>query len=140
MNGSMHMAKAFLDQLLACDLAATRDSLHARVHLRDLQFGSTLTRAGALPVAADWAQLFGGWTEVQVLDRYTWQFAGRLGLGYRLVLGNAQDRRGCEQRMYVDVEGGLIRSIDVLSSACPPLSPRAVRRSSCHPIDEGERR
>ena len=37
MNGSMHVAEAFLDQLLGDDLAELRDSLHARVHLRDLQ-------------------------------------------------------------------------------------------------------
>ena len=133
MNGSMPTAKAFLDQLLACDLSSNADG-HARVHLRDLQFGSTLARAGALPVAADWAELFGGWTEVQVLDRYTWQSAGRLGLGYRLVLGNAQDRRGCEQRMYVDVEGGLIRSIDVLSPGChPPVPAGSSSAAACHP-------
>ena len=71
MNGCRHMAEAFRDQLLAGDPAAKRNHLHARVHPRDLQPGSTLAHFGAWPVAAHRSQLFGGWTEVQVLDRYT---------------------------------------------------------------------
>jgi hypothetical protein len=42
------------------------------------------------------------------------------------VLRHAQYRRGCEQLMYVDVEGGLIRSIDVLSSGCHPSVPSGI--------------
>jgi hypothetical protein len=136
MSRPMQMAETFLDQLLAGDVAALRESLHPRVHLRDLQPGSTIARVGAWPVAADLAQLFGR-AEVHVLDRGSWQFAGRLGLGYRLLLGSPPDRRECEQRMYLDVEDGLIRSIDVLSSGWHPCVPIGGSARLMSPLDEG---
>jgi hypothetical protein len=100
----------------AGDPAATRNGLHVRVHLRAAQPGSKLAHVGALPIAARPGTAVGGWTEVRVVNRYTRQFAGRTSTS----------------------RGGLIRSIDVLSTGCHPSVPAGSSAQLMSPIDEGE--
>ena len=120
-SGFRHTGDAFRNQLFWGDPAAGRGGLHAPVHLRDLQPGSTLARVGALPVAAYRAQLFGGCTEVRVLDRYTWQFAGRLGLGYRLALGKCA---GPARMRWISTSRAGSSAASASSPQAPLLCPR----------------
>lgn len=116
-------AEQFLDALLDADVAALRHRLHHRVHLRALEPGATVGCSGAAAVAADRVRYLASFDHLRVLHRHTWRFAGRSGLDLRLLVGRGADLWECEQRIYLDIDDGLVRRIDVLSSGCHPYVP-----------------
>jgi hypothetical protein len=122
MDEPIRMADGFLDDLLKLDVAAARDRLHPRVHLRAVEPGSTLGHVGAAAVVADRARQLACWDHIDVLHRRVWRIADRLGLDLRLHLHHGAERWECEQRLYLDLEDGLIHRIDLLSSGCHRLS------------------
>jgi len=125
----------FLDDLLNLDVPALRNRLHRRVHLRALEPGATVGHSGAAAVATDRVRQLACWDQVRVLHRQTWRFAGRLGLDLRLQVGQGSDLWECEQRIYLDIDDGLIHRIDVLSSGCH----RIPRQSDPTSRGQGER-
>jgi hypothetical protein len=118
MNGSRHMAEPFLASRLRairqqCGTVSTRQS--TCVICRPDPGSRT---SGRCPSAPDRAQLFGGWTDMWVLDPYTRQLAGT----------TSTSRAGS--------------SAASTSSPPPAHSSIPAGRSAqlMSPIDEGERR
>lgn len=118
MDERIRLTEGFLDDLLSRDVAAARDRLHPRVRLRALQSGTTVGHTGAAAVAGDRVRQLACWDDVHVLYRRVWHVAGRVGLDLRLHLFDGSERWEYEQRLYLDVDDGLIRGIDLLASGC----------------------
>ena len=136
MSEPIRKAEGFLDDVLKFDVAAACDRLQPRVHLRALQPGSTLGHTGAAAVAAGQVRQLACWDRIHVVHQRTWEVAGRLGLDLRLRLQQGTEQWECEQRLYLDVEDGLIHRIDVLSSGChriPCATNSIVRRQGERP-------
>jgi hypothetical protein len=100
------------------------------VHLQALQPGTTVGRIGATVVAAESVDQLATWDHVRVLHRHTWRIADRLGLDLRLHVRQGPNRWECEQRIYLDINNGLVDRIEVLSSGChllPAEDPDFIR-------------
>lgn len=135
MDEWIRLVEGFLDAVLTRDVAAARDRLHHRVHLRALQPGATLGHTGAASVATDRVRQLDCWDHVHVLHRRAWHIAGRVGLDLRLQLHHGAEQWEHEQRLYLDVDDELIRGIDLLSSGCH----RITRAADLTSRPEGER-
>jgi hypothetical protein len=109
-------ADRFLEALLSRDFDAMRAHLHPRVRLRVLQPGGPIVRVGAGQVVARWAEWFGGWDGLRVVDYAASPVASRLRMAYHLDVTADADRREVAHQLLVDVAGERIAAIDLLCS------------------------
>jgi SnoaL-like domain len=106
----------FLEALLNRDFDAMGAHLHPRVRLRALQPGGAIVRVGANPVVARWAEWFGGWDRLTVVDYAVSPVASRLRMAYHFDVTADTDRREVAHQLLVDVTDERIAAIDLLCS------------------------
>lgn len=133
------VAGQFLAAVRERDFKRLAGCLHPKVQLRALQPGDAVVRRGSSAVVERFVTWFGGWDDVQTVRTTSWDLAGRLALGYRLLVRGGGTAREVEHQLYCDLADGQLHGIDLLSSGFLPVQSDEPTRKS-HGLGRPSRR